>query len=83
MARSADSYRQNAEYLSSIIMYDKVSQEKQVEYLKDFLHPFSSDDRCRIINHKLERYHGRTAVHLVVLHGLHVPLEYLLKQGGA
>lgn len=82
MAKQGD-YRKNAEYLSGIVMYDKVSQEKQVEYLAEFLQPFSFDDQCRIINHKLERYHGRTAVHLAALHGLHLPLQYLLRQGGA
>lgn len=53
-----------------------------MDFLSDFLQPFSVEEQCRIINHKLERYHGRTAVHLAAARGLHLPLQYLLKQGG-
>ena len=81
MARSGD-IAKHAEILSGFIMYDRVSQEAHVECLAEFLQPFSLEAQCRIINHKLERYHGRTAVHLAAARGLHLPLQYLLKQGG-
>ena len=71
----------NAERLAAYFWVDKSPQELS-ETFKQFLEPFSKDDRKRIINCKLERYNGRTVVHVAAYKGLHLCLGEFLREGG-
>ena len=83
MAASTSSFdvAKNAERLAAYFWVDKSPQEP-LETLKQFLEPFSKEDRYRIINCKLERYNGRTVVHVAAQKGLHLCLGELLRKGG-
>ena len=71
----------NAERLAAFFTADR-TQEEHLETVRQFLEPFSKENRYRIINCKLERYNGRTVVHLAASAGHHLSLRELLKRGG-
>lgn len=55
-----------------------------IDQLKQALHEFDQKglQKDKLINYPIQRYNGRTAVHLAVSNGLFDCLELLLKAGG-
>ena len=55
-----------------------------IDQLKQALHEFDQAglQKEKLINYPIQRYNGRTAVHLAASNGLFDCLELLLKSGG-
>ena len=78
---SARDVRERAETLATFLGRNQGKEQRQ----NFFLYLEESEHRnCleRVINHPLQRYNGRTLVHLAAVHGLWDYLEQLLKNGG-
>lgn len=73
--------RQYADRLASIL-----SQEgAQLSSVRDLLSAVEQDgslETKQVVNHPLQRYSGRTAVHIAAANGMWECLELLLKNGG-
>ena len=67
------------------VVLQSAPYDGQTEHLKQHLDDFSRNHGQpaeKIINYRLQRYNGRTPVHLAAFNGLWECLEILLKNGG-
>ena len=74
--------RQSSELLGNLM--NSLPYEGQTEDLKRYMQEFEQTGQPveRLINHPIQRYNGRTPVHLAASNGLWECLEILLKNGG-
>lgn len=86
LASLSESLRQGSARLGFLMT--SIPYEGQVEthtdQLKQYLSEFEQTGHPveKLINHPLQRYNGRTSVHLAASNGLWECLEILLKKGG-
>ena len=67
-------------WLSSFLNHEPY--DSQAEQLRLYLGRFSQASLSELINYPIQRYSGRTSVHLAVANGFWECLEILLNNGG-
>lgn len=78
---SAREMRELSETLAAVLGREQGREQRQNFFvLLDEAEQFGCLER--VINHPLQRYNGRTLVHLAAVNGLWEYLEQLLKKGG-